>query len=282
MFAKKSNLPSPRQSIGAIHDKHLLLCEKNLHAAILLNHFYTYAYWADQRSIGNCGAYYDPAIYNSLDGVAEWFLGAIKPDEIEKAFDLLVEREYVHYHYVDKNKGAPRYKRDLSITCDFRQVDAECEAIECPPSLMHTLQHTEAEARREEAQQSSGHNVTPDELKAIKEKSWEEDEARKVKYHNSRARKANLPATLTLAQWQETIKYFQRKCAYCQKYEYALLEHYIPLGHGKGTTADNCVPACNSCNNIKQAWNPTANYGPDMEQMKEGFARVQAYLATKA
>lgn len=274
------------QKIGIIRSKYLLLCEKNIYAALLLNHFYSYSQQAGQWSIENEdedeeNEYRDPATYNSLIGVAEWFLDAIEPEEMEKAFDFLVEREYIYYHYADHNKGAPRYERVLAITCDWRKVDAECKEIENPKVRRHTLQHTEEETRKEEARQPRGHRVTPEELKAIKERSWEENEARKVKHHNSRAKKANLPATLTPVQWLETVEYFQRKCAYCQKNEYTILEHYIPLGHGKGTTADNCVPACGSCNNIKQSWNPNATYGPDMERMKEGFARVQAYLATK-
>jgi 5-methylcytosine-specific restriction endonuclease McrA len=280
MFQNKHRIPANRE-LGTIRAKHLLLCEKNLYATLLLEHFYTYARSAGQWSIENEGEYCDPAIYNSLAGVAEWFLGAIGPSEIETAFDFLVEQEYLYYHYADNNKGAPRYERSLVITCDYRKVDAECEEIENPNVRIHARQHTEVQDRKEEVQQPYERRVTPEELKNIKEKDRKEEEARKVKHHISRAKKANLPATLTLEEWIEALEYFQWKCAYCQKNGYTILEHYIPLGHGKGTTADNCVPACGSCNNIKQSWNPHATYGPDMERMKEGFARVQAYLATR-
>jgi 5-methylcytosine-specific restriction endonuclease McrA len=72
-----------------------------------------------------------------------------------------------------------------------------------------------------------------------------------VQIHLSRARKAGTEATLTFNQWKRAVEYFNYRCAYCVEYPYEVLEHYIPLTLGGGTTADNCVPACSSCNNRK-------------------------------
>jgi 5-methylcytosine-specific restriction endonuclease McrA len=63
-------------------------------------------------------------------------------------------------------------------------------------------------------------------------------------------------ATLTLPVWIETLDYYNRRCAYCETGPYDVLEHLIPLTQGGGTTADNCVPACRSCNAQKRDHHP--------------------------
>lgn len=72
----------------------------------------------------------------------------------------------------------------------------------------------------------------------------------RVQAQNLRARQMGAPATLTLAEWLETLKSFGYKCAYCQTKPFQVMEHYRPLPHG-GTTAGNCVPGCYSCNSKK-------------------------------
>jgi 5-methylcytosine-specific restriction endonuclease McrA len=72
-----------------------------------------------------------------------------------------------------------------------------------------------------------------------------------VATHLSRARMAGTPATLTVPEWLATIEHFEKKCAYCRQRPYEVLEHFIPITQGGGTTADNCVPACTSCNGRK-------------------------------
>ena len=85
----------------------------------------------------------------------------------------------------------------------------------------------------------------------------------KVRVHNQRrrARKANLPNTLTAAEWQYAIDYFHGYCAVCGRPPKNLfktrrvnVDHWIPLSKGGGTTADNIVPLCSGedgCNNRK-------------------------------
>lgn len=70
---------------------------------------------------------------------------------------------------------------------------------------------------------------------------------------NRRARDKDLPGTLALSQWFETLSRFNGRCAYClQPFSYEHLEHLIPLNlRIKGTTADNCVPSCRDCNKRK-------------------------------
>lgn len=78
-----------------------------------------------------------------------------------------------------------------------------------------------------------------------------------VSSHLERARKANVPATLTLRQWARTVAYFKGKCAYCRSRPFQVLEHFIPISLGGGTTEDNCIPACQKCNSKKAAIHPS-------------------------
>lgn len=71
--------------------------------------------------------------------------------------------------------------------------------------------------------------------------------AQRIQGQNQRAKKAGARHDLTLEQWQETLEYFNYKCAYCGKREYEFIEHYLSVSVA-GTTASNCVPACASCN----------------------------------
>lgn len=73
----------------------------------------------------------------------------------------------------------------------------------------------------------------------------------KVTYHKGRARKKGCEATLTTAQWIAKLRSSQGYCFYCHKYigyQFLVLEHFIPIAKGGGTTLENCVPACQGCN----------------------------------
>jgi hypothetical protein len=77
-----------------------------------------------------------------------------------------------------------------------------------------------------------------------------------VKHNIHRAQKAELPASLTSQQWIATLDHFEWKCAYCGVRPYRVLEHFIPIGLGGGTTADNVLPACSRCNSTKSLYHP--------------------------
>lgn len=96
--------------------------------------------------------------------------------------------------------------------------------------------------------------------------------------HNTRAIKLGLPATLTIRQWAKTVWHFNKQCAYCQG-KHEVLEHYIPLELGGGTTIDNCVPACKRCNLKKNRTHPDQLDG--MFPV-ENLARICEYLASIA
>lgn len=65
-----------------------------------------------------------------------------------------------------------------------------------------------------------------------------------------------LPRDLTMAEWQETLRYFDHRCAYCRRRRKLQHEHVIPVCQGGGYTKDNIVPACSTCNYRKGARTP--------------------------
>ena len=85
-------------------------------------------------------------------------------------------------------------------------------------------------------------------------------EATRTKNARQRARKRNLPATLSTEQWEAIKRAYQHRCAYCGKKETKkrplTQDHVVPLKKGGGTTSDNIVPACGPCNFRKSAGPP--------------------------
>jgi 5-methylcytosine-specific restriction endonuclease McrA len=66
---------------------------------------------------------------------------------------------------------------------------------------------------------------------------------------NQRAKQTGARHDLTMEQWQETLEYFDYRCAYCGG-DYEVIEHYLPI-YEAGTTVSNCIPACLHCNIMK-------------------------------
>ena len=69
------------------------------------------------------------------------------------------------------------------------------------------------------------------------------------------ARRYRLPSTLTNEEWNRAIIFFGDRCAYCGE-RWNEVEHATPLSRGGGTTAGNCLPACDSCNDAKHLRTP--------------------------
>lgn len=73
----------------------------------------------------------------------------------------------------------------------------------------------------------------------------------RVKAQLQYARTLNAEATLTLLDWLKILERFDWHCAYCQSRPFEIMSHIIPLPCG-GTTPQNCVPSCYSCNSGKR------------------------------
>lgn len=69
--------------------------------------------------------------------------------------------------------------------------------------------------------------------------------------HRHKARKRDLPATLTVEQWGRIKEYFNHQCAYCGAEVSLTQDHLIAVIRDGGYTADNIIPACGRCNSSK-------------------------------
>lgn len=97
-----------------------------------------------------------------------------------------------------------------------------------------------------------------DKLQAYNRK-WMNSHRELMSHHAQqyRHRAANLPRTLTLAEWREILNEYNYCCAYCGKPGHRFArEHKIPASRGGGYTRENIVPACQSCNSQKHNKTP--------------------------
>jgi len=96
---------------------------------------------------------------------------------------------------------------------------------------------------------------------------------RRVNEQRREAMKLQLVATLTVEQWEFIKQEFGNRCSYCGKEKPLAQEHFIPLSKGGGYTAENIIPACNSCNSSKSAtmfsqWYPRYKYYDKNREVK--------------
>lgn len=79
----------------------------------------------------------------------------------------------------------------------------------------------------------------------------------------TRARRYQLPATLTVEEWTRTLADFKGLCAYCLERPMEEMDHFIPVSKGGGTTSGNCLPTCGQCNDRKGSEAPEGFLGAD-------------------
>lgn len=92
-------------------------------------------------------------------------------------------------------------------------------------------------------------------IKRTKAYSKANPEKTRIILQRYRSKKASLPATLTISQWQETLETFRHKCVYCGE-GWKHQEHLVPVAKGGGYTKHNIVPSCAPCNHRKHSKNP--------------------------
>ncbi len=102
-------------------------------------------------------------------------------------------------------------------------------------------------------------------------------------WHLRITRKRSLPDTLTNQEWQATLHDWDHHCAVCGATDDITADHWIPLASPDcaGTTKNNMIPLCGSCNYSKSDNDPlewmTWRFGRDYAI--ERFEAIAAYLA---
>lgn len=123
------------------------------------------------------------------------------------------------------------------------------------------------------------------------QREWHKNNPEKVRAKVQRrdAKRRNLPATFTPEDWRIALEYFNGCCAYCNNppsfFDRHLLlhqDHYTPLNKGGAYTANNIVPACQSCNLSKNDKSPQEwlTYKFGARKAKAVIQRINAYFAT--
>ncbi|WP_204256624.1 HNH endonuclease [Mammaliicoccus sciuri] len=70
--------------------------------------------------------------------------------------------------------------------------------------------------------------------------------------HSQKSRHKNLNFDgMTYDEWDETVKYFNNKCAYCGSDEKLTYDHIHPFSKGGDFFIGNIIPACRTCNSSK-------------------------------
>lgn len=83
--------------------------------------------------------------------------------------------------------------------------------------------------------------------------NWRKENPDKMNSHARKYRQKinSLPHTLTDEEWNNTLKEFEYKCAYCGEEADLEKEHFIPVSQGGVYTKENIIPSCTRCNRSK-------------------------------
>lgn len=88
---------------------------------------------------------------------------------------------------------------------------------------------------------------------------WKKENPKKARQAKKRRkqRKRSEPSTLTAGEWEETLRKFDNRCAYCDvELTEVHQEHFVPVALGGGYTKNNIVPSCPECNADKKHTRP--------------------------
>ncbi len=276
------------EKIAVLRDRYLTICNGDRCTAFLLDKLYaTHSY-----------------IYKNPVELAHELFDLFTPTEVLEACMTLFTWGYIEAGLAD-TANVRREERYIAILCNHEAIENDLRPY-YNLSLFQKPTYPEEDEEDEDEDEDEGDyeeeiedgeeeieevhqppiytpqprtpvlKPTPEEVRA---KNIEE-EVKRIRSHNKRAFKVGLPGTLTIDQWVSTLDHFNWRCAYCQRDVYYILEHFVPLTHGVGTTYTNCVPACCKCNSTKQSWNPLSLNRPKMPDMEAGFIVVQQYFET--
>jgi len=118
-------------------------------------------------------------------------------------------------------------------------------------------------------------------LERTKKYAKENPDRRRVILQRYKARKLNVPNTLTPEQWIDIKLYFDDKCAYCGRLEPLAQDHFVAVSKGGEYTHNNIIPACQRCNSSKGSQMAMTWYKSQSYYSKSRESRILSHLGYK-
>jgi 5-methylcytosine-specific restriction endonuclease McrA len=72
-----------------------------------------------------------------------------------------------------------------------------------------------------------------------------------VRVSNNKRRAATAGAHFSFTEWEELLRSYDGRCAYCGSTDRIEADHRVPLCRGGSNEISNILPACRSCNRRK-------------------------------
>jgi 5-methylcytosine-specific restriction endonuclease McrA len=116
-------------------------------------------------------------------------------------------------------------------------------------------------------------------------RTWVESNPDRIRERNRRSHAKHrpyadlVPHTLTFDKYTEICAAFAKRCAYCGRDGRMEMDHVIPMSAGGGTTPDNVVPACISCNRSKHNTPMKEWYQQQSFYSEEQLSHIQSVLS---
>lgn len=100
--------------------------------------------------------------------------------------------------------------------------------------------------------------------------------------HLRKSRKANTIYNYSEDTWEDTLKHFKNKCAYCgDAIKELQQEHVIPMSKGGYYTKQNIIPACQHCNISKHNKDLMDWYPKQPTFSKDKLDKINRWTGTK-
>jgi len=159
------------------------------------------------------------------------------------------QKEAKKQYYQDNKEYILQHCKKYRDAHRSKDVEIKKSYIKKPKKI-----RDESAKKEKKAEYNRQWSANHKEHKSDYNKQWLKNnhEKRKILDQKRRAKKKQLPASLTEEQWQFIKKYFNNSCCYCGKGLPLQQEHFIPLSKGGAYTHNNIIPACGSCNASKK------------------------------
>lgn len=267
------DLYTGNEPLAILRKRFAFLAENDFCAAFILDQFVAeiarreeYAWYRGKYDREQTEGY---DIERSIQQITDSLFGLFSYDQVVVSLNFLIKKQYIGNNgRVEGTKDTyifPVNRQKIDRDSSLYKGNVSVEPLVATDLLLYSPMETPS--------LSQGSSTTSE------TKPGRRNEGRRVDYHNNRASRVGLPATLTLQQWTRTLDDFNEKCAICLDGPYDVLEHFVPIIQGGGTTEYNCIPACTQCNRVKHDLHPSMV--PASTGIVEGLERVKQYLETR-